>query len=130
MQTIHEAGCEAAVHGRNSISNEENRNTLFLIDAENILNSVNSEAFIQNVIKLCSGPILESMDMCVFFQKKTKKCFKKGKKGKITENVGKMYKIWDYFGKGRLLEKALLLLLQLFQIAIPVLDYFLLEVLN
>ena len=86
MQTIHEAGYEAAVHGRNSISNEENRNTLFLLDAENILNSVNSEAFLQNHIKLCSRPILESMGMCVIFQKK-------GKKGKITENLGKMYKI-------------------------------------
>ena len=52
-------------------------------------------------VGISTGPILESKDMCAIFQKKSKKMWKKGKKGKIFENLGKMYKFENIFKKGR-----------------------------
>ena len=43
-----------------------------------------------------SGPILESKGICAIFQNMGKEIMKKGK---IFDNLGKMYKLWTYFEK-------------------------------
>ena len=59
-------------------------------------------------ISICTRPILKSKGMCAvrFFRKKgekrARKCFKKAKKGKIFENLGKnVQKLENILKKGR-----------------------------
>ena len=58
-----------------------------------------------NFLKKGSGPILESKGMTAIFwtRQKRPKNVKKGKKRKISENLGKNVQIWKYFEKGQVI---------------------------
>jgi len=49
----HEAGAEAAIHAMHSIFEDESTEAVLLVDAANAFNSVNREAFINNIAVIC-----------------------------------------------------------------------------
>ena len=46
-------GCEAAIHGMRSIWEDEDTDAVLLIDAANAFNSINREAMLENVSRIC-----------------------------------------------------------------------------
>ena len=49
----HEAGCEAAVHVMKKIYSQEDTEAVLLVDATNAFNSINRQAALHNIQKLC-----------------------------------------------------------------------------
>ena len=49
----HKSGCEAAIHAMSQIFNQENSETVLLIDASNPFNAVDCKLFLQNLSMIC-----------------------------------------------------------------------------
>ena len=49
LYVSHESGCEAALHAMNLMFNDENTDSVLLIDAENAFSFVNKKSFTQSI---------------------------------------------------------------------------------
>ena len=49
----HEAGCEALIHAMNDIFQDEQTETVVLVDAASVFNAVNCKAFLHNINTIC-----------------------------------------------------------------------------